>query len=144
MIASLSVGAGAQKPRIVIVATGGTIAGAAASTTDAGYKSGAVAVDVLIDAVPQMKKFADVRGVQVASVGSQDMNDELWVKLATEVNGLLAKADVDGVAITASTPGTLAESMTRFFVTGFVPPNASVAAIVARSCAFTLIEHWRV
>ena len=33
------------KPRIVIVATGGTIAGAADSTTAAGYKSGAVAVD---------------------------------------------------------------------------------------------------
>src|SRR6188508_3234532 len=103
MMATLSVGARAQKPRIVIVATGGTIAGAAASTTDAGYKSGAVAVDVLIDAVPQMKKFADVRGVQVASVGSQDMNDELWVMLATEVNRLLAAADVDGVAITHGT-----------------------------------------
>ena len=45
------------KPRIVIVATGGTIAGSAESTTAAGYKSGAVAVDVLINAVPQMKKF---------------------------------------------------------------------------------------
>ena len=33
-----------------------------------------------------MKKFADVRGVQVSSVGSQDMNDEIWVKLALEVN----------------------------------------------------------
>ena len=79
---TLPVHAQTARPRIVIVATGGTIAGAAESTTAAGYKSGAVAVDVLIAAVPQMKKFADVRGVQVASVGSQDMNDELWVKLA--------------------------------------------------------------
>jgi len=92
-----------SRPRIVIVATGGTIAGSADSTTAAGYTSGAVAVQVLIDAVPQMKKFADVTGVQVSSVGSQDMNDELWVKLATEVNGLLAKPDVDGVAITHGT-----------------------------------------
>ena len=67
----------------MIVATGGTIAGSAESTTAAGYKSGAVAVDVLINAVPQMKKFADVRGVQVSSVGSQDMNDEIWIKLAS-------------------------------------------------------------
>ena len=81
-----------SKPRIVIVATGGTIAGSAESTTAAGYQSGGVAVDVLIDAVPQMKKFADVRGVQVSSLGSQDMNDELWVMLATEVNRLLAAA----------------------------------------------------
>src|SRR5262245_3475688 len=105
MVTAFTFTGGAQttRPRIVIVATGGTIAGAAESTTAGGYKSGAVAVEVLINAVPQMKKFADVRGVQVSSVGSQDMNDELWVKLATEVNGLLAKPDVDGVAITHGT-----------------------------------------
>ena len=48
------------KPRIVIVATGGTIAGSAESSTAEAYQSGAVAcVDVLINAVPQMKKFAE-------------------------------------------------------------------------------------
>ena len=92
-----------MKPSIVIVATGGTIAGAAESTTAAGYTSGAVAVDVLIEAVPQMKTFANIRGVQVSSVGSQDMDDGLWVMLATEVGGQLARADVDGVAITHGT-----------------------------------------
>src|SRR5262245_48657687 len=102
MVGTLSLAA-QTKPRIVIVATGGTIAGSAESTTAAGYKSGAVAVDVLINAVPQMKKFADVRGVQVSSIGSQDMNDEVWVKLAMEVNRLLAQSDVDGVAITHGT-----------------------------------------
>ena len=79
-----------SRPRIVIVATGGTIAGSAESTTAAGYQAGGVAVDMLIAAVPQMTRFADVRGVQVSSLGSQDMNDELWVMLATEVNRLLA------------------------------------------------------
>jgi L-asparaginase len=92
-----------SRPRIVIVATGGTIAGSAESANAAGYQSGAVAVDVLIAAVPQMKKFADVRGVQVSSLGSQDMDDQLWVTLATEVNRLLTAADVDGVVITHGT-----------------------------------------
>jgi L-asparaginase len=50
-----------------------------------------------------MKKFADVRGVQVSSIGSQDMNDEVWIKLATEVNKLAAQSDVDGIAITHGT-----------------------------------------
>src|SRR5687768_17406442 len=100
LVVTLPLAGDGAKARIVIVATGGTIAGSAESTTAAGYKSGAVAVDVLINAVPQMKKFADVTGVQVSSVGSQDMNDELWVKLAEEVNKQLAKPDVDGVAIT--------------------------------------------
>jgi len=132
-----SVGAQARKPRIVIVATGGTIAGAAESTTAAGYKSGAVAVDTLIAAVPQMKKFADVRGVQVSSVGSQDMNDELWIKLATEVNRQLAQPDVDGVAITHGTD-TMEE--TAYFLnlviksdkpvvlTGSMRPSTSLSA----------------
>ena len=134
---TLPAGAQTARPRIVIVATGGTIAGAAESTTAAGYKSGAVAVDVLIAAVPQMKKFADVRGVQVASVGSQDMNDELWVKLATEVNDLLAQPDVDGVAITHGTDtmeetayflNLVVKSDKPVVLTGSMRPSTSLSA----------------
>ena len=94
---------GAKKPKVVIVATGGTIAGSAASATEAGYQSGAVGVDILIQAVPQLKEVADVTGEQVASIGSQDMNDEVWTKLATRVNELVASPDVNGVAITHGT-----------------------------------------
>jgi L-asparaginase len=94
---------GGAKPKVVIVATGGTIAGSATSQTDAGYKSGAVGVDVLINAVPQLKDIAEVSGEQVASIGSQDMNDEVWLKLAKRVNEILAKSDVSGVAITHGT-----------------------------------------
>jgi L-asparaginase len=129
---------GAQaKPRIVIVATGGTIAGSAESTTAAGYTSGAVAVDVLIAAVPQMKKFAEVRGVQVSSIGSQDMNDEIWVTLATEVNKLLAQADVDGVAITHGTDtmeetayflNLVVKSDKPVVLTGSMRPSTSLSA----------------
>lgn len=92
-----------KKPRIKILATGGTIAGAALKPTDPGYKSGAVGVDVLIAAVPQLKDIAEVSGEQIASIGSQDMNDEIWLKLAKRVNELLASPDVDGIAITHGT-----------------------------------------
>jgi len=92
-----------KKPKIVIVATGGTIAGSAESATAAGYSSGAVGVDVLINAVPQLKDIADVSGEQVASIGSQDMNDEVWLKLAKRVNEILARPEVAGVAITHGT-----------------------------------------
>ena len=137
IVMTLPLSAGQAKARIVIVATGGTIAGSAPSTTDAGYKSGAVAVDTLIAAVPQMKKFADVTGVQVASIGSQDMNDEVWIKLATEVNTLAAKPDVDGIAITHGTD-TMEE--TAYFLnlvvktdkpvvlTGSMRPSTSLSA----------------
>jgi len=93
----------AKKPKVVIVATGGTIAGSATSQTSAGYQSGAVGVDILINAVPQMKELADVSGEQIASIGSQDMNDEVWLKLGKRVNEILAQRDVSGVVITHGT-----------------------------------------
>ena len=137
MVMTLPLDADTAKARIVIVATGGTIAGSAESTTAAGYKSGAVAVDVLIAAVPQMQKFSDVTGVQVSSVGSQDMNDELWVKLATEVNRLLGQSDVDGIAITHGTDtmeetayflNLVVKSDKPVVLTGSMRPSTSLSA----------------
>src|SRR5207237_655234 len=85
---------------VVVLATGGTIAGAAASDVQAGYTSGQVGVQQLLAAVPQAKKLANLRGEQIANIGSQDMNDEVWLKLAKRVNELTAMPDVNGVVIT--------------------------------------------
>ena len=90
-------------PTIVVLATGGTIAGAAATDTQAGYTSGQVGVDQLLAAVPQAKKLANMRGEQISNIGSQDMNDEVWLKLAKRVNELVAMPDVAGVVITHGT-----------------------------------------
>ena len=64
-----------QKPHVYILATGGTIAGTGASATASGYTAGQVAIQSLIDAVPQIKDVADVTGEQIVNIGSQDMND---------------------------------------------------------------------
>jgi L-asparaginase len=88
---------------VVVLATGGTIAGAATSDVTAGYTSGQVGVQELLDAVPQAKKLARLRGEQVSNIGSQDMNDAVWTKLATRVNELVAMPDVAGVVITHGT-----------------------------------------
>jgi L-asparaginase len=90
-------------PNIVVLATGGTIAGAAASDVQAGYTSGQVGVDQLLAAVPQAKKLAVLRGEQISNIGSQDMNDEVWLKLARRINALTAMKDVDGIVITHGT-----------------------------------------
>jgi L-asparaginase len=97
--------AGAQTslPSIVVLATGGTIAGAASTNVQAGYTSGQVGVEQLIAAVPEAKKLARLRGEQISNIGSQDMNDEVWLKLASRVNALVAMADVNGVVITHGT-----------------------------------------
>ena len=89
--------------RVRILATGGTIAGAAGSGVEAGYRSGEVGVEGLIDAVSGLRALAHVTGEQVVQVGSQDMNDELWLTLAARVNALLASGDADGVVITHGT-----------------------------------------
>ncbi len=89
----------ADLPSVRVIATGGTIAGAQASAQDYGYKSGAYDVDTLINAVPNLDKLARISGEQVVNIGSQDMNDTVWLQLATSVATALAKDDVDAVLV---------------------------------------------
>jgi L-asparaginase len=93
----------ADLPNIRVLATGGTIAGVQASVTDYAYRSGVYDVNSLIDAVPNLGKLAVITGEQVANIGSQDMNDEVWLKLAKRVNAVLAEPGTDGVLITHGT-----------------------------------------
>ncbi|CAI2502434.1 L-asparaginase precursor [Serratia ficaria] len=102
--------AAGERPHIVILATGGTIAGSAASNTQTtGYQAGALGVDTLIAAVPEMQKIARVDGEQIANIGSENMTSEILLTLSKRVNALLARDDVDGVVITHGTD-TLDES----------------------------------
>lgn len=91
------------KPKIVVLATGGTIAGTQASTEEEGYKAGTFQVEDLIKAVPQLRDMADLTGEQIVNIGSQNMNNEVWLKLAKRVNAVLKKKDVNGVVITHGT-----------------------------------------
>lgn len=91
-------------PSVYVLATGGTIAGSADSNTQmTGYKAGALGIQTLLNAVPEIHKVANVRGEQIASIGSESMTNEIWLKLAKRVNELLAKPDVDAVVITHGT-----------------------------------------
>src|SRR6185369_12121514 len=101
MIASVQCAiAQARKPNVVILATGGTIAGAAATGTQSGYTSGAVGIDTMINAVPGIKDLANLKGEQISNVGSQDMSFGILVKLANRINELAKSSDVDGFVIT--------------------------------------------
>jgi len=102
LLATFTVGganAAQDLPNVRMIATGGTIAGAQASAGDYGYKSGAYDVDTLISAVPNLDKLADITGEQVVNIGSQDMNDEVWLKLAKSVAAAQADDDVDAIVI---------------------------------------------
>ena len=114
------------KPKIVVLATGGTIAGAQASTKEVGYKSGTFQVEDLIKAVPQITELADLTGEQIVNIGSQNMNNEVWLKLAKRVNAVLKREDVAGVVITHGTD-TMEE--TAYFLSLVVKSDKPVVMV---------------
>ena len=115
-----------QLPNIVILATGGTIAGAAATGTQAGYTSGAVTIDAMLAAVPGIQKLANIKGEQISNVGSQDMNFDILLTVAKRCNVLLAGNSVDGIVITHGTD-TMEES--AFFLNLVVKSEKPVVLV---------------
>jgi len=115
-----------QLPNIVILATGGTIAGAAATGTQAGYTSGAVTIDAMLAAVPGIQKLANIKGEQISNVGSQDMNFDILLTVAKRCNVLLASNSVDGIVITHGTD-TMEES--AFFLNLVVKSDKPVVLV---------------
>ena len=89
--------------RVHILATGGTIAGTGPSRVDPAYRAGGLSVDVLVDAVPGLRELATLTGEQFSQVGSQDMNDGLWLKLAARINTLFSANEADGIVVTHGT-----------------------------------------
>ena len=93
---------------------------------DPGYKSGSLSVESLIQGAPGIDKLARLEGEQIASIGSQDMNDVVWGKLAKRANELLAQNDVDGIVVTHGTD-TLEE--TGFFLGLVLKSNKPVVLV---------------
>lgn len=121
--------AAADKPGVAIYATGGTIAGASKSTTDTtDYKPGALGVEVLINAVPELKEVATVSGEQISNVGSFDMSGDILLKLAKSINAKLAENGIAGVVITHGTDTT---EETAFFLDLTVHSSKPVVVVGA-------------
>ena len=123
------------KPNVVILATGGTIAGSASGATNAQYDAAQLGVDILIKAVPEIANLANVKGEQVANISSNNMTDEIWLKLAKRVNELLASKDVDGIVITHGTD-TLEE--TAYFLNLVVKSDKPVVLVGAMRSATSM------
>jgi glutamin-(asparagin-)ase len=117
----------AAKPTVVVLATGGTIAGAGASATNsATYQAAKVPVDKLIAGVPELAAVANLRGEQVFQIASESFTNEKLVTLAKRVSALAKDPGVDGIVITHGTD-TLEE--TSFFMTLTVRTDKPIVVV---------------
>lgn len=122
-------------PVIAVLATGGTIAGAQADATSAGYKAGSFSVADLLAAVPQLAGIADIRAEQIANVGSQNMTHDVWRALASRVDALCQDASVAGIVITHGTD-TLEE--TAYFLSLVIRHDKPIVLVGAMRPATAL------
>ena len=122
--------------KIVVLGTGGTIAGTAACRTDnIGYTAAQVGVTDLLQAIPGLSGVLAGRGLvaeQVAQIDSKDMGFAVWLHLALRVSVHLAQADVTGVVITHGSD-TLEE--TAYFLHAVLPAVQLAGKPVVLTCA---------
>jgi L-asparaginase len=112
-----------RKTRVVVLGTGGTIAGLAASADDdAAYRSAQVGADALVAGL-RVPASVDVETETVAQIDSKDMDFATWRALALAVERHLARPDVAGVVVTHGTD-TLEE--TAYFLSRVVATTKPV------------------
>ena len=126
-----------QRGKVVVLATGGTIAGVGDPGKIAGYKPGTLTAEVLLWGVPEIDEVADIEAIQVCNINSDDITAEIWLQLANTINEMAQDPDVKGFVITHGTD-TMEE--TAYFLnltvktdkpvvlTGAMRPSTSLSA----------------
>lgn len=92
-----------EKGTIIILATGGTIAGIGEEGKETGYTSGSLNINSLIEAVPGIDKIANIEAIQVCNINSDDITSSIWIELAKKINELSKNENVTGFVITHGT-----------------------------------------
>ena len=90
-------------PRILVLGTGGTIAGASVSATDASYRPGGLTLEAMLGNLAALGLPAQLVGQEVARIGSQDIGWPEWQALHAACAAALADPELCGVIITHGT-----------------------------------------
>ena len=98
-------------PQLLLLATGGTIAGRGAKSTSLNaYTAGAMSGSELLQELPQLQELAQIQLEQLTNLNSADLQFQHWIQLVTRIREAFAESsDLAGVVITHGT-NTLEET----------------------------------
>lgn len=113
-------------PRILVLATGGTIASTGDTRSAIGYNAGGVTGEQLTASVPGLDKLASIKAEQISNIGSQDMNSKVWYQLAARIKQAFERDEADGIVITHGTD-TMEE--TAFFLDNVLATGKPVVLV---------------
>jgi len=124
-------------PRVLVLATGGTISGKAAPRSAIGYDAGAVTGEQLIAGVPGVEKLAHLQVEQISNIASQNMNSQVWFKISERIQKAFSNNEADAIVITHGTDtmeetafflGTVIGDARPVILTGAMRPSTAISA----------------
>ncbi|HBZ51737.1 MAG TPA: L-asparaginase, partial [Erysipelotrichaceae bacterium] len=86
--------------KIIVIATGGTIAGSGEAGKTTSYRAGTIKVEDVLASIPQIQDIANIEMVQLLSVDSNEMNEQYWLSLVEMINKQASRDEVDGIVVT--------------------------------------------
>ncbi len=115
-------------PRILVLATGGTIAGQAGDAMRADYRPGQIGIETYLEQASVLGIAAEFTGRQIANIGSEDIDASIWSRLHAEIDLAMRDDSVDAVIVTH---GTDTAEETAFLLDLTLPSTKPVVLVGA-------------